>query len=294
MKNFQNRLSLNRWYSKSTVENYTNTIKMFDEYIKKVSLWNRWVDRPEKITLKDIDMFIKTERIKGKTVSTCNNYIAWIKIRLRRNLILWKQVEDYRKILTAKEHKKQIDSLTEEESERLLNYFRSVEAKTEKDEIIKTRNFMICDLLLYTWLRVNELSNLKIEDIKEELQIVWKGGKRRVVYLFKEDLEIIDLYLYLRKDDCPYLIVNHSSNYETRKLSNVSIETIIKEWGKKIWIEVFPHKLRHTFATNLLRNWADLFHIQKVLWHSDISTTQHYLTALNSEIKDTQSLLKRF
>jgi integrase/recombinase XerC len=153
---------------------------------------------------------------------------------------------------------------------------------------------MICRLLIYTWLRVNELSHLKIEDIKEELQIIWKGGIRRVLYLFKEDLAIIDLYLFLRKDNCPYLIVNHSSNYETKRLSNVMIENIIREGWKKIWIEVYPHKLRHTFATNLLRNWAKLPYIQKALWHSNIQTTQTYMTVFNNDIREAQLKMTRY
>lgn len=294
MKEFTNWVIYNRWYAENTANNYARTLKMFDEYMRKITFWSRWVATPEEITLRDIDMFINLQRAKWKNASTCNNYLAGIKIWLKYNTVMWKNVIDYRRILTAREPQKKIEALTEQEAKRLIEYFKSVPCETPKEELIKTRNFMICWLLLYTWLRVNELSNLKIEDIREELQVIWKGSKRRVVYLFKQDLDIIELYLFLRKDDCPYLIVNHSKNYKTERLSNVSIENIIKEGWKQIWIKVFPHKLRHTFATNLLRNWAKLPYIQKLLGHSSISTTQTYLSVLNNDIREAQMLATRY
>ena len=285
---------LNRGFTEWTADNYCRSLSLLDNYLKRISFWKRGVDTPETITLKDIDMFIKLQRNKWKSASTCNNYLAGIKLYLKYCYIMWKKVIDYRKILTAREPQNKIEALTDDEAKKLIDYFKSVPCETHKEELIKTRNFMICRLLIYTWLRVNELSSLKINDIKEELQIIWKWGIRRVVYLFKEDLEIIDLYLFLRKDNCPYLIVNHSNNYETKRLSNVMIENIIREWWKKIWIEVFPHKLRHTFATNLLRNWAKLPYIQQLLWHSNIQTTQTYLSVLNTDLKESQQLMKRF
>ena len=294
MKNFENRIIYNRWFVKWTALNYCRTLKIFDKYLKKISFWKRWVKKPEAITLNDINMFIKIERVKWKTATTCNNYLAGIKSFMKYNAIIGKNVIDYRKILTAREPQKKIESLNDEEAKNLINYFKSVPCKTHREELIKTRNFMICRLLIYKGLRVNELSSLKINDIQEELQIIWKWGIRRVVYLFKEDLDIIDLYLFMRKDNCPYLIVNHSNNYETKKLSNVSIENIIREWWEKIWIKVFPHKLRHTFATNLLRNWAKLPYIQQLLWHSNILTTQTYISVLNSDVKEAQCLMTRY
>lgn len=294
MKEFRKWIIYNRWFAESTAENYCGSLELLDKYLKQISFWERGVEKPETITLKDIDSFIKIQRVKWKTVSTTNNYLFWIKLYLKYCMVEWKQVLDYRRVLIAREPQKKIEALTDEEAHKLINYFKSVPYETYREELIKTRNFMICWLLIYTGLRVNELSNLKISDIKEELQIIWKGNKRRVVYLFKEDLEIIDLYLFLRKDDCPYLIVNHSSNYKPKRLSNVSIESIIREWWKKIWIEVFPHKLRHTFATNLLRNWAKLPYIQQLLWHTNIQTTQTYLSVLNTDLKESQQLMKRF
>ena len=294
MKKFKEWVRYNRGFTEWTAKNYCRTLMMFDKYLKDISFRKRGVKKPETISLYDIDMFIKLERMKWKSTTTCNNYLAGIKLYMKYNNIIWKDVIDYRRILTAREPQKKIEALTDDEAKKLIEYFKSVPCEWWKEELIKTRNFMICWLLIYTGLRVNELSNLKIKDIREELQIIWKWWIRRVVYLFKEDLDIIDLYLFLRKDNCPYLIVNHSNNYKTKRLSNVSIETIIREWWKKIWIEVFPHKLRHTFATNLLRNWAKLPYIQQLLWHSNIQTTQSYMSVLNSDVKEAQWMMLRY
>ena len=151
-------------------------------------------------------------------------------------------------------------------------------------------------LLLYTWLRVSELCDIKTCDIKRELQIIWKWWKRRVVFLYPEDLKLINLYLFLRKKDYEYLFVSHSSNCEWKRLSRVTVEKILKEWALHAGLEwrVFPHKLRHTFATNLLRAKVDLPHIQSLLWHSNIATTQSYLTILNTDLEKAQRLVKRY
>ena len=293
--NFVNRLGENRWFAKNTVANYKRTVVLFDNYLKTVSLWNRWVEQCEKIKLMDVNLFIQSQKNKKKDNRTCNNYLACLKNFLRFCLIMWYKVEDYRKILYAREVKKKIDSLTDEECEKLMKYFRKIKCKNEKEELIKTRNLCIVQLLLYTWLRVSELASIKIKDVKRELQIIWKWWKRRVVFLYPEDLKMIDLYLFMRKKiDSEYLFVSHSSNCEWKPLSRVSIEKFIREWWRQVWVDVFPHKLRHTFATCLMRRKASLVHIQNLLWHSNINTTMTYLSVLNKDLEKTQRLVKRY
>lgn len=293
--NFVNRLGENRWFAKNTVANYRRTIVLFDNYLKTVSLWNRWVEQCEKIKLMDVNLFIQSQKNKKKDNRTCNNYLACLKNFLRFCLIMWYNVEDYRKILYAREVKKKIDSLTDEECEKLMKYFRKIKCKNEKEELIKTRNLCIVQLLLYTWLRVSELASIKIKDVKRELQIIWKWWKRRVVFLYPEDLKMIDLYLFMRKKiDSEYLFVSHSSNCEWKPLSRVSIEKFIREWWRQVWVDVFPHKLRHTFATCLLREKVELVHIQNLLWHSNINTTMGYLSVLNTDLEKAQRRVKRY
>lgn len=296
IKEYLERLKSIRGFSENTVKNYARTIYRFDDYCRAVS-FNSWgVNDCENIKIHLIDSFINKQRFNGKDVRTCNNYLACIKLYLRFCILKDRDTEDPRKIMFAREHKKKIDSLTDEELNKLFSYFKNVKAKTHTEEIIKTRNLLIMQLLLYTWLRVSELANIKIKDIAEEMQIIGKWGKRRVINLYKEDLDLIDLYLFLRKDiEGEYLFISLSKNSLGRKLSTVSIEKVIRKAGEKSWVDkkVFPHILRHTFATKLLRWKANIFHIQQLLGHASIQTTQAYLTVLNSELRDTQRIIRR-
>jgi len=293
---FVDRLKENRWFSINTVNNYRRTIILFDKYLNSISLWSWGVEQCEKIRLINVNFFIQNQKNHKKDTRTCNNYLACIKNFLRFCLIMWYNVEDYRKIMYAREVKKKIECLDDDECTKLMKYFKWIKAKTKKEEILKTRNLCMVQLLLYTWLRVSELCNIKVKDIKRELQIIWKGGKRRVVFLYPEDLKLIDLYLFLRNKDYEYLFVSHSSNSEWNKLSRVSVENVLREWAKNAGLEwrIFPHKLRHTFATKLLRAKVDLPHIQSLLWHSNISTTQNYLTILDTELERAQRRVKRY
>jgi integrase/recombinase XerD len=297
IRKYIERLKANRGFSDNTCKNYNRTMVRFDKYLKKISLNTRGANNCEKIRLSLIDSYIKSQRLAGKDVRTCNNYLACIKLYLRFCLINDKEVEDYRKVMFAREPKKKIDALTDEEVKRLFKYFRTQTPKGKYGELIKTRNLVILQLLIYTGLRVSELSNLKVSDIKEEVQIIGKGGRRRVVNLYKDDLELIDLYLYMRRNiDSEYLFISLAPNCIGKRLSNVSIENIIRDGGKAAGInkKVFPHLLRHTFATNLLKGKASIYHIQQLLGHSSLATTQTYLTAFNDELRHTQKLCHKY
>lgn len=297
IREYIERLKTSRGFSENTIKNYNRTIVNFDRYLKSVSLNRRGANQCEKIKLNLIDSYIKKHRLEWKDVRTCNNYLACIKLYLRYCLINDREVEDYRKVMFAREPKKKIDALTDEEVKKLFDYFKKRPHKTKTEEIIKTRNLLIMQLLIYTGLRVSELANLKIADIKEEMQIIGKGGKRRCINLYKDDLKLIDLYLFLRKNvPGEYLLVSLAKNSRGNKLSTVSIEKIIREAGRACGInkKVFPHLLRHTFATNLLRGKASIYHIQQLLGHSSLATTQTYLTAFNADLRDTQKICRKY
>lgn len=91
----------------------------------------------------------------------------------------------------------------------------------------------------------------------------------------------------MRKDQEKRLFISHSNNCNGR-LSNVSIERIIKRGGEQAGIigKVFPHKLRHTFATELMKNDVDLIKVQRLLGHKNIQTTERYITVYNQDLKD--------
>ena len=287
-------LLLNRGYSDKTIRNYGLSLRLFDWYLNVIEWFG--INDCERIKIWHIEWFFREQRNLGKTVRTCNLYLAWIKLFMRWCLIEWYKVDDYRKIMFAKEPDVKIDALTDDDLTRLIEYFKKQPYNTETQRLIRLRNLIIVYLLAYTGLRVSELSNLKRDEMAEDMQIIGKWGKRRYITIHKDDLALIEMYDYLRKDNSEFLFVNHSKNYPPKRLSNVSIEQIIRTWAKNAGIEerVFPHKLRHTFATQLLKAKADLFQISQILWHSNLNSTQQYLTVLNCQTKDTINLIPRF
>ncbi len=146
------------------------------------------------------------------------------------------------------------------------------------------RDATITELLYATGLRVGELVSLNVQDIdlQESYIRCWgKGSKERIAYLYPKALSEIKRYLKdaratlvgTRKGE-PALFVNHRGERLTRQW----IWTIMKTFGEKAGINhrITPHTLRHSFATHLLQNGASLRHVQELLGHSSISTTQVY------------------
>ena len=105
-----------------------------------------------------------------------------------------------------------------------------------KDTLTKTRDYLILSILIFTGLRVSELCNIKINEVKQELQVIGKNHTLRLVYLFQEHLSLIKYYLHtreLRDIDSDYLFCSHSNNNKGKQLSRNSVEKIIREAGIK-------------------------------------------------------------
>ena len=294
IETFINRLKVNRQFAKSTVSSYTRILNCFNRYTLSVSLWKRSIEDTEQLKVWDVESFIGQEKLKWKSARTCNGYLACIRDFISFAERSWEKVFNYKEIILMKEQRRKIDALTENEMQKLLAYMRSDQTK---DELTKTRDLAIVSILLFTWLRVSELCNIRVDDVREELQIIWKNQTLRLVYLFQEHLSLIRLYLFMREwqhIDSEYLFCSHSNNSKWKQMSRNAVEAIIKDAGIKAWLTnpVWPHKLRHTFATSLLRRWWNIYYIKELLGHQHITTTQTYLSATNTDLKKTQSLLQ--
>lgn len=290
---FINWLKTNKQSSLSTIDNYSRTIRRLDAYLKELSFNQRGVEDTEKLTVLDVEWFIRWEKIRGLSARTCNSHIVIIRTFLNYAAHCWEKVMNFNNVTLMKEPKKKVDALSENDKNKLLLYMQS---DMTKDELTKTRDYAIVSVLLSTWLRVSELCNIKLEDVRKELQVIWKNSTVRLVYLFQDHVNILRLYLFLREGKhikSDYLFCSHSSNSKWKKLSRNTIESIVRTAGEKAWISepVWPHKLRHTFATDLLRRWWNIYYIKELLWHSSVLTTQHYLTVTNKDLKETQELL---
>ena len=179
------------------------------------------------------------------------------------------------------------DTLSQAEIDQLLT-------TPFNEDRLGLRNRAICELLYSCGVRVSELVNARLENVDLEkgyLRVIGKGNKERLVPMGKVVVQALQDYLQKSRPT----LVNTLTGGEIflgqhgRKLTITRIWEILQLHAKNAGIEkrVYPHALRHSFATHLLQNGADLRAIQEMLGHADISTTQIYTHVDNSALKNT-------
>ena len=288
---FAKWLQTTRNYSKSTIETYIRALESLDDYMKDITFGARGVDLPYSIELDDVEEFAEREKLRWKKVTTINNYLAWIKVFLKFCNHKGLQVMDHRRILFAKEPDYHIEALEEKDMKKLLEFMR---LDRTKDELVRLRDYAMWLVLTYGGLRVGEMLGLKISDIKENLQVIWKWNNRRLVYLYSDYIKVIELYLFLRRKEkinSEYVFVSHSNNSKGKPLNRCSVEKIIRDAWEQVGVKVRPHKLRHTCATQMLEHGGEIAYIGQILWHKNLRTTQTYLDYSNDKLRKTQFLI---
>lgn len=187
--------------------------------------------------------------------------------------------------------KKQVTFLHFDEIERLL-------AEIPLDTESGLRDRAIIELLFSGGLRVSELCGLNRDSInleRREFMVRGKGKKDRPIFIDKSTAECIEEYLNMRTDTLPALFLNNSANQQIpstsgdfRRLTPRSIERIVQKYTRLAGItkHVTPHTMRHSFATDLLMNGADIRSVQSLLGHANISTTQIYTHITDPHLKE--------
>ena len=187
--------------------------------------------------------------------------------------------------------KKQVTFLHFDEIERLL-------AEIPLDTESGLRDRAIIELLFSGGLRVSELCSLNRDSInleRQEFMVRGKGKKDRPIFIDKSTAECIEDYLNMRTDTLPALFLNNSANQQIpstsgdfRRLTPRSIERIVQKYTRLAGItkHVTPHTMRHSFATDLLMNGADIRSVQSLLGHANISTTQIYTHITDPHLKE--------
>lgn len=183
-----------------------------------------------------------------------------------------------------------VDFLTHEEVEMFFYSF-------PQESILDARNYALCQTLYSTGLRVSELCNLNRQQVNLKMQqfaVRGKGGKMRIVFLTKDATEAIEQYFEKRTDALDPVFLSHAKKSkelmdgEARRVHPVTVATVVKEAALRAGIikHVTPHTLRHSFATTLLQNGADIRAVQMMLGHKSITTTQVYTHLTDKNLKD--------
>ncbi|HKC14718.1 MAG TPA: tyrosine-type recombinase/integrase, partial [Patescibacteria group bacterium] len=169
---------------------------------------------------------------------------------------------------------------------------------TSEEEGIRDRT--ILELLFSTGLRVSELVKLNRDQInldRKEFGVIGKGGKARIVFVSQRAADWIKRYLEKREDVYKPLFIRYSGSKseensgERMRLTPRSIERIVKKYVRaaKIPVDATVHTLRHSFATDLLTNGADIRSVQEMLGHKNIATTQIYTHVTNKQLREVHS-----
>lgn len=277
-KAFLEYLEIERGRAVKTLENYDRYLTRFFDFAK--------IKKATDITEENVRAFRVFLNRQGLKHKTQNYYLialrAFLKF-LRKRDVKSLQPE---KIELAKTSMREIDVMSTDELERLL--------KAPEGESLKAlRDRAILETLFSTGMRVSELVSLDrfIDLQKDEITIRGKGDKLRLVFLSDSAKKAIKKYLDKREDLDEALFVNlgkNKSSKKSRRLSTRSVERIIKYYATKAGItkNVTPHKLRHSFATDLLQNGADLRAVQTLLGHASITTTQVYTHVVDKRLKE--------
>lgn len=289
IRRFLTYLVIERGASELTKRNYEHYLVSFLAYAK--------LSRPADITLDDVRDFRlylnqkdnrRGERLKK---STQNYYL--IALRSFLKYLAKNDVDTLapEKIELAKTMERQVSFLEGTDLERFLN----APLDTNELPIIKARDKAILELLFSTGLRVSELARLKQDEInleKDEFTVRGKGGKLRIVFLSNQARHFVKQYLNQRRDDDSAMFIRHDRaakrSSEIKSLTPRSIQRLVTTYAKLAGVakRVTPHTLRHSYATDLLMNGADIRSVQAMLGHASITTTQIYTHITNQQLRD--------
>ncbi len=260
-------------YSKNTINTYLNALNHLNYEIKKDIL---------KLTSKDIESFISELELESSSIS---NYLSAYKTFYNYYIKIGQiSINPIDKVDTPKLSKHLPTYLTVEEVDKLLD----IEIK----DAFSARNKSILELLYATGLRISELINLEFKNIDLNdciVRIMGKGSKERIVPI--NDLAIKYLKIYV-KDYRHKLVKTEQNNYvylnnHGKKMTRQGVFKMIKKRTLETGIkkDISPHTLRHSIATHMLENGADLRIIQEFLGHESIGTTQIYTHLTNQKLK---------
>ena len=271
---FLEYLEIEKGRAVKTIQNYDHYLTRFFQFRKMTSCGSI-----TEIAVREFRLSLNRLGIKQKTA---NYYLialrAFLKFLRKRGI----ESLNPERIELAKVGQRDLDLITHDELNRLM--------QSPKGEGLQAlRDRALLELLFSTGLRVSELCalNRDLDLSREEFSVRGKGEKIRVVFLSSAAKQAIKAYEHKRGDIEEALFVQMSRNGAGR-LTPRSVERLIKQYAVKAGItrKVTPHTLRHSFATDLLQNGADLRSVQALLGHANIATTQVYTHVTDKHLRE--------
>lgn len=276
------------------------TVKMYGYYLETFSGWLATSDqalKPSDLTediIREYRLYLSryVNPVKGPLAKSTQNYFL-IAIRSFLRYLNRKGIKTLPpdQIDLGKGRDRSVKFLSKEQFDKLV-----MAPDTSTDAGLRDR--AILELLFSTGLRVAELVKLdrdKIDLKSRELGIVGKGGRTRVVFISDMAGKSLSRYLAVRHDSWKPLFINYRGKVdvennpvgEKKRLTAWSVEWLVRKYALKAKLPVrpTPHTLRHTFATDLLRNGADLRSVQELLGHKNVATTQIYTHVTNPQLR---------
>jgi len=291
---FLEYLEIERNASKLTVRNYRLYLKRFAEWFaihhasKGIKDINVDMVRKYRVYLSSFS----NEKNENLMRITQSYYIIALRSFLRFLVRNDYETLSPEKIDLPKAESKSLKFL---EKNHLKTLFDAVDVKEGNETGFRDRS--ILELLFSTGLRVSELAKLNRDQINfetREFGVIGKGGRARVVFLSDSASFWLQKYFERREDPWNPAFIRYSkeksyeNNGEKMRLTTRSVERIVDKYVKssRIPVKATPHTLRHSFATDLLYNGADLRSVQEMLGHKNISTTQIYTHVTNPQLKE--------
>ncbi len=288
-RQFLEYLEIERGRSVKTVENYDRYLERFFSHanVKKTSDLTEEQVREFRLYLNRQPGTKVGSRVEPMKRRTQNYYLialrAFLKYLRKRGI----EALSPERIELAKVPQRSLDLISSAELQRLMNApkVKSLEGKRDK---------AILELLFSTGLRISELCSLSIDDIdltREEFSVRGKGDKIRVVFLSDTAKAALKEYLKSRKDLDDAMFVRYgrkANDGGDLRISPRAVQRLLKKYAAEAGItrKVTPHVIRHSFATDLLSNGADLRSVQALLGHANIGTTQVYTHVTDKHLRE--------
>ncbi len=289
---FLEYLEIEKNCSKLTIRDYRHYLEVFRSWFESTQQGKTLADLTLQIIRKYRVYLANRVDDKGRTLKkvTQNYYVIALRSFLRFLIKNDVKTLEPSKIDLPKTESRSLKFLEREQIEQLV-----VMPDTSREDGARDRT--ILELLFSTGLRVSELVKLNHAQInleRREFGVIGKGGKGRIVFISDRAAYWISTYLAMRKDPYAPLFIRYSGseieeeNGEKMRLTARSVERIVKKYVKqaRLPVDATVHTLRHSFATDLLTNGADLRSVQEMLGHKNIATTQIYTHITNKQLRD--------